>query len=156
MGQTLKWRPAQSTDGRPRWREQKDIYNQGDFTKRGTTIRKTQRSSIGGALEEEKKKSSSAEDRGRALTFHQPRCRRSNFLTISPDRWRRPHKGPVLKPVSLPNSLYWACWVWVWICSHLQWREPPKSGPYTYLQYFFNWTFPVILNIGFGLSQVLF
>ena len=25
MGQTLKWRPAQSTDGQPRWREQKDI-----------------------------------------------------------------------------------------------------------------------------------
>ena len=34
MGQTLKWRPAQSTDGRPRWREQKNIYNQRDFTKK--------------------------------------------------------------------------------------------------------------------------
>ena len=45
------------------------IYNQGDFTKRGTAIRKTQGSSIGGVSEEEKKKSSSAEDRGRALTF---------------------------------------------------------------------------------------
>ena len=40
------------------------IYNKGDFTKRGTTIRKTQGSSIGGVSEEEKKKSSSAEDRG--------------------------------------------------------------------------------------------
>ena len=45
------------------------IYNYGDFTKRGTAIRKTQRSSIGGVSEEEKKKSSSAEDQGRALTF---------------------------------------------------------------------------------------
>ena len=34
MGQTLKWRPAQSTDGRPRWREQKNIYNQRDLTKK--------------------------------------------------------------------------------------------------------------------------
>ena len=33
MGQTIKWRPAQSTDGRPRWREQKNIYNQRDLTK---------------------------------------------------------------------------------------------------------------------------
>ena len=114
--------------------ENRRIYNQGDFTKRGTAIRKRQRSSIGGALEEEKKKSSSAEDWGRALTFPQPRCRRSNSLTIPSDRWRRPHKGPVLKPASLPNSLYWACWVWV--CSHLQWREPPKSGPYN-LNYIF-------------------
>ena len=37
--------------------------------RRGTTIWKTQGSSIGGVSEEEKKKSSSAEDRGRALTF---------------------------------------------------------------------------------------
>ena len=58
----------------------------------------------------------------------QPRCRRSNSPTIPLDRWRRPHKGPVLKPASLPSSLYWACWVWV--CSHLQWKEPPNSGPY--------------------------
>ena len=33
MGQTLKWWPAQSRDGRPRWREQKNIYNQRDLTK---------------------------------------------------------------------------------------------------------------------------
>ena len=49
--------------------ENKRIYNQEDFTKRGTAIRKTPGSSIGGVSEEEKKKSSSAEDRGRALTF---------------------------------------------------------------------------------------
>ena len=41
---------------------------------------------------------------------------------ILPDRWRSPRKGPVLEPASLPNSLYWACWVWV--RSHLQWRIP--------------------------------
>ena len=40
------------------------IYNQGDFKKKGTAIRKMLGSSIGGASEEEKKKSSSAEDRG--------------------------------------------------------------------------------------------
>ena len=57
----------------------------------------------------------------------QPRCRRSNSPTIPPDRWRRPHKGPVLKPASLPNSLYWTCWVWVY--SHLQWKEPPNRDP---------------------------
>ena len=110
--------------------ENRRIYNQGNFMKSRTVIRKTQRSSIGGALEEEKKKSSSVEDRGQALTFSQPRSRRSNSLTIPPDRWRRSHKGPVLNPASLPNSLYWACWIWV--CSHLQWKEPPKTGPYKY------------------------
>ena len=95
----------------------------------GTAIRKTLGSSIGGVSEEEKKKSSSAEDRGQALTFPQPCYRRSSSPTIPPDRWRCPHKGPILKPASLPNSLYWACWVWV--CSHLQWTEPPKSRPYS-------------------------
>ena len=45
--------------------------------------------------------------------------------TILPDRWRSPHKGPVLKPASLPNSLYWARWVWV--RSHLQWKAPPPQ-----------------------------
>ena len=62
----------------------------------------------------------------------QPRCRRSSSPTILPDRWRCPHKGSVLKPASLPNSLYWAYWVWV--CSHLQWTEPPKLGPYTFVK----------------------
>ena len=50
--------------------------------------------------------------------FPPPRCWRSSYPTIPLDCWRRPHKGPVLKPASLPNSLYWVCWVWV--CSHLQ------------------------------------
>ena len=36
----------------------------------------------------------------------QPHCRRPSSSTIPPYRWRRPHKGPVLKPTSLPNSLY--------------------------------------------------
>ena len=35
MGQTLKRRLAQSTDGQPRWREQKNIYNQRDLMKGG-------------------------------------------------------------------------------------------------------------------------
>ena len=43
--------------------ENKRIYNHGDFTKKGTAIRKTLGSSIGEVSEEEKK-SSSAEDRG--------------------------------------------------------------------------------------------
>ena len=42
--------------------ENRRIYNQGDFMKRGMAIRKTLGSSIGGVSEEEKKKSSSAED----------------------------------------------------------------------------------------------
>ena len=54
---------------------------------------------------------------------------RSCSPRILPDRWRSPHKGPVLKPASLPNSLYWACWVWV--RSHLQW-DPQKTGPYNW------------------------
>ena len=49
--------------------ENRRIYNQGDFTKRGM-IRRTPGSSIGGVSGEEKKKSLSAEDRGQALTFH--------------------------------------------------------------------------------------
>ena len=40
-------------------------------------------------------------------------CWRSCSPRILPDRWWSPHKGPVLKPASLSNSLYWACWVWV-------------------------------------------
>ena len=44
---------------------------------------------------------------------------RSRSPTILPDRWWSPRKGPVLKPASLPNSLYWACWVWVWVRLHL-------------------------------------
>ena len=63
--------------------------------------------------------------------FPQPRCWRSSSPTIPLDRWRHPHKGPVLKPASLPNSLYWACWVWV--CSHLQWKKPPNRDPTIYI-----------------------
>ena len=56
------------------------------------------------------------------------------------DRWRSPHKDPVLKPASLPNSLYWAYWVWV--CSHLQWKTPPNWDP-----------IGLIFSNGFQLSQ---
>ena len=52
---------------------------------------------------------------------------RSCSPMILPDRWRSPHKGPVLKPASLLNSLYWACCVWV--RSHLQWKMPPNWDP---------------------------
>ena len=62
--------------------------------------------------------------------FPQLRRWRSCSPTILPDRWRSPRKGPVLKSASLPNSLYWAYWVWV--RSHLQWKTPPKSGPYNW------------------------
>ena len=124
MGQTLKWRLAQSTDGRPRWREQKNIYNQRDLTKGETAIRKTIGSSIGGVSEEKKKNSSSDEARERTLTPSS-----TTPLTILFHRWRSSHQGPVLKPISLPNSLHWACWVW--LCSHLQWETPPNWDPTT-------------------------
>ena len=106
--------------------------------RRGTEIRKRPRNSIGGVLEREKKKSSSAEDRGWALTFPP-----TTLLTIQfPNDPARPlkasYKGPILEPASLPNSLYWTCWVWV--CSHLQWNEPPKSGPYNSNIYLFKTT----------------
>ena len=54
---------------------------------------------------------------------------RSCSPMILPDRWQSPHKDPVLKPTSLPNSLYWTCWGWV--RSYLQWKTSPKLGPYT-------------------------
>ena len=87
----------------------------------GIAIRKTLESSSCVVSEEEKKNSSSDEARGQ--TFTPPlRLWRSCSLTILPDHWRSPRKGPVFEPASLPNSLYWACWVWV--RSHLQWRIP--------------------------------
>ena len=85
----------------------------------GIAIRKTFESFSYIVSEEEKKKSSSDEARGQ--TFTPPlRHWRSCSIMILPDRWRSPRKGSVLEPASLPNSLYWACWVWV--RSHLQWR----------------------------------
>ena len=87
----------------------------------GIAIRKTPESFSYIVLEEEKKNSSSDEARGQTFT-PPPHLWRSCSLTILPDRWWSPRKGPVLEPASLPNSLYWACWVWVH--SHLQWRTP--------------------------------
>ena len=130
MGQTLKWWPAQSTDGRPRWREQKNIYNQRDLTKGRTAIRKTPGSSIGGVSEEEKKNSSSDEARGWTLTLSSTTPLTILFPNDPARPLTKPHKGPVLKPASLSNSLYWACWVWG--RSHLQWKTPPKLGPYNW------------------------
>ena len=89
----------------------------------GIAIWKILESSSCVVSEEEKKNSSSDEARGQ--TFTPPlRLWRSCSLTIMPDCWRSPHKGPVLEPASLPNSLYWACWVWVRVRSHLQWKIP--------------------------------
>ena len=132
MGQTLKWRPAQSTDGRPRWREQKNIYNQRDLTKRGRQFGRHQEV----LLVEYQKKRRRIHPRTRLEDgpWPPPQLRRWRSCSpmILPDRWRSPHKGPVLKPASLPNSLYWACWVWV--RSHLQWKTPPKLGLYSFTE----------------------
>ena len=129
MGQTLKWWSAQLTDGQPRWREQKDIYNQRDLTKKGTAIRKTPRSSIGGVSKEKKKNSSSDETRGQTLTASST----TPLMSLFPKDPARPLtkslQRPVLKPASLSNSLYLTRWVWVH--SHLQWKaSTPKLGPY--------------------------
>ena len=64
--------------------------------RKGTAIRKTPESSIGGVSEEEKKKSSSAEDRGRALTFPP-----TMLLTIQfPNDPARPLKASSQRPSS--------------------------------------------------------
>ena len=76
--------------------ENRRIYNQRDFMKKGTAIRKTPGSSIGGVSEEGKKKSSSAEDRGRALTFPP-----TTLLTIQfPNDPARPLKASSQRPSS--------------------------------------------------------
>ena len=134
MGQTLKRRLAQSTDGQLRWREQKNIYNQRDLMKGGRKFGRYQEV----LLVEYQKKRRRIHPRTRPEDgpWPPPQLRRWRSCSpmILPDHWRSPHKGPVLKPASLPNSLYWACWVWA--CSHLQWKTPPKSGPYNYYYYF--------------------
>ena len=124
MGQTLKWWPAQSTNERPRWKEQKNIYNQRDLTKGGRQFGRHQEV----LLVDYQKRIRRIHPRTRPEDGLWPSpqlcCWRSYSPRILPDRWRSPHKGPVLKPVSLPNSLYWARWVWVH--SHLQWKAPPQ------------------------------
>ena len=92
-----------------------------EISRRRRGVQKTPESSSREVLEKKKKNSSSDEARG--YTFTLPlRLWWSRSLTILPDRWRSPYKGPVLEPASLPNSLYWAYWVWV--RSHQQWRTP--------------------------------
>ena len=141
MGQTLKCWLAQSTDGRPRWREQKNIYNQRDLTKRGGGGRQFERHQEV-LLVKYQKRRRRIHPRTRPedgpWPSPQQRCWRSCSPMILPDRWRSPHKGPVLKPASLPNSLYWA--YWVWIHSHLQWKTPSKLGPYNHNSNFPNIT----------------
>ena len=129
------------------------IYNQGDFTKRGT-IRRRQEVLLVECQERRRRNHSRPRIEDELWPFPPPRCWRSNYPTIPPDCWRRPHKGPVLKPASLPNSLYWAYWVWVWICSHLQWKEPPKTGPYTFLLIFFFFFFFLGITYSICVLQV--
>ena len=74
----------------------------------GITVRKTPESSSRVVSKEEKKNSSSDEAWGQTFTPPLPLWW-SCSLTILLDRWRSPHKGPVLELASLPNSLYWAC-----------------------------------------------
>ena len=88
------------------------IYNQRDLTNRGDDnsedTRKLYWWSIAGWEEE------LILGRGLRTNFDpspQLCCWRSCSPTILPDHWWSPHKSPVLKPASLPNSLYWACWV---------------------------------------------
>ena len=125
MGQILKWWPAQLTDGRPRWREHKNIYNQRDLTKGGRQFGRHPEVLL---VEYQKKRRrihprTRPEDR----PWPPPQLRRwrSCSPTILPDHWRSPHQDPVFKPASLPNSLYWACWVWA--RSPLQWETPPQN-----------------------------
>ena len=135
MGQTLKWRPTQSTDGRPRWREQKNIYNQRDLMKGRRQFGRHQEV----LLVEYQKKRRRIHPRMRPEDGPWPPPQlhrwRSCSLMILPNRWRSPHKCPVLKLASLPNSLYWAYWVWAH--SHLQWKIPPNWDPTKSLLVFF-------------------
>ena len=122
------------------------IYITREISWTRTAIRKTPGSSIGGVSEEGKNKNHPRPRTEDELwPFPQPRCWRSSSPTILPDRWRHPHKGPVLEPTSLPNSLYWTCWIWV--CSHLQWNEPPKSGPYNSNIYLFKTTISFVTKL---------
>ena len=107
--------------------ENRRIYNQGDFTKKGDDWKRRQEVLLVECQERRRRNHSRLRTDDELWPFPPPRCWRSNYPTIPSDCWRRPHKGPVLKLVSLPNSLYWAYWVWV--CSHLQWKEPPKRDP---------------------------
>ena len=112
------------------------IYNQRNLTKRGTAIRKTPKSSSCAVLKGRRRTHPRMRPEDGLWPFPQL-CRwRSYSPTILFDRWRSPRKSLVLEPASLPNSLYWACWVWV--RSHLQWKTPPKSGPYIYIWVYFQ------------------
>ena len=104
--------------------ENRRIYNQGDFTKEGRQFGRHQEV----LLVEYQKRRRRIHPRTRPEDGLWPSPQLCRWRSCSPrillDCWRRPHKGPVLKPASLLNSLYW-------VCSHLQWNEPPKSGPYS-------------------------
>ena len=110
--------------------ENRRIYNQRDFTKKGGKFGRRQEVLSMEYQKRRRRNHPRPRTEDELWPSPQPRCRQSSSPTIPPNRWRCSHKGPVLKSASLPNSLYWACWVWVY--SHLQWKEPPKSRPYKY------------------------
>ena len=62
----------------------------------------------------------------------------STLLMIPlPNDPARPLMKSSLRPSSLPNLLYWACWVWV--RSHLQWRTPQiRTTQYIYIYIDYN------------------
>ena len=107
------------------------IYNQGDLTKKRGQFRRHQKALVVQYQRRRRRTHPRTRPKDGLWPSPQLRCWRSCSPTILPDCWRSPRKGPVPKPASLPNSLYWACWVWV--RSHLQWKTPPKSGPYSYV-----------------------
>ena len=95
------------------------IYNQRDLTNGGgRQLRRHQKALMTQYQRKRRRNHPRPRTEDELWPFPQPRCWRSSSSMILPDRWWNPHKGPVLKPASLPNSLYWACWVWV--RSHLQ------------------------------------
>ena len=98
----------------------------------GIAVQKTLESSSRVVSKEEKKNSSSDDARGQTFTPPLPLWWYCSLMILL-DHWRSPRKSPVLEPTFLPNSLYWACWVWV--CSHLQWRIPQIRTLHVFIFY---------------------
>ena len=107
--------------------ENRRIYNQRDFTNEGgRQFERHQKALVAQYQRRRRRNHPRPRPEDGLWPLPQPRCWRCSSPTILPDRRWSPYKGPVLKPASLPNSLYWPCWVW--IRSHLQWKIPPKIG----------------------------
>ena len=109
--------------------ENRRIYNQGDFTKEGRQFGRQQEV----LLVEYQKRRRRIHPRTRPEDglWPSPQLRhwRSCSPRILPDRWRRPHKGPVLKPASLPNSLYWPVGFGFGFAHIYGERSPPNRDP---------------------------